>query len=323
MIKVLFQDVKPMIARTLNVDIDDVRVLEYTNRATKWIMSRDAYQNMERHMQLLAYEGIVTLPPEATQIVRFHSNGRAGTVYSKMYEYLEFGPGTAEEHGITARNMVDLGEAPTLFDVDPDNPQQIQCTLDALEEEFPIRVHFRGLDAEGREVRSDNGSTVGEYLVFLDNSPVTSVAKFSKVLQITKPVTNGYLRVTSVDDSEVPQIFLSELKPWETTSAYRRYQLHGIPQKSTDGYTMIHALVRMGYAPIYNDSDPLLITDPTCLQLAVKVLLHYEAEETNKALTLESVIERQLVFENNQYEQNDNLIEYDDTDSWNDLNGAM
>ena len=93
---------------------------------------------------------------------------------------------------------------------------------------------------------------------------------------------------------------------------YRRFKLHGIPAKDSEGYTSVKGLFRIGYTPVSHDNDPLLIGILHALKLMVKAILLQEHEEPNKAAVLEGQVERILMNQANQYDVDDNLIDSDD-----------
>lgn len=314
--KLLLKNVRAPIARVLNTKIADPRVLEYINEALEFMTVTNDWANMQRVMSFTAYNGMITFPPEVVIPLKFNigASSNIGQPYGKHYEYVLGGPGLGEDWCYTGRNMFDVGEVPTTYDIPKTAPAKLALWSDQLEA-YPFRVHVRGLDETGHEVMGADGS-LGETIVWQVDDQGTNPSQiqlsertYSKIIQVVKPVSNGYLNLSTASEDGVPLNVLSHFHPFETVPSYRRFQILGIPSMDNDGYTLIKGLFRIRHTPVYDDNDSLCVNLITALKLAVKALLHYDHDEVNSAATLEGIVERMLMNQVNQEEVDDNIID--------------
>ena len=316
----LYKDAKGPVANLLNMEESDSRVLVHINEACERIINLRDWANMDKPMNLIAYNGLLTLPPEVIIPLWFNVNGRVGQPYGRHYEYLSNGPGDGEDWSYTGKNLVDIGEYPTTYDVDNENPTELVIWSDR-EEAADFGIRIRGLDENGLMIRSDDG-TIGEVVSWtgvagdngiedLSTVPKVTVNKFSRILQVEKETGLGYIHIATADDG-LPANAISVYHPFETRPSYRRFRIHGLSQADTDGFTLIKGIFRTGFNQIHLDDDPLPITAITPIKLMAKAIWHYDHDEIQKAATLEGIVEREMNSITNRYVVHDNTIAVED-----------
>lgn len=314
--KLLLKDAKGPVAEVLNMSPTDERVVDYINEAIEYMTVSHDWADLFRVMSFVTYNGVLTLPSEVIQPIKFSLNGKTGQPYGKHYEYLTNGPGDGDDWDITGNNLVDVGETPTTFDVDAADPRSIIIFSDRVES-YPFTIRVRGLDHNGIEVRSSDGS-LGETVTWTGNpdannvpEPVmkTTTNRFSKITQVVKPKSNGYITLATTDDDGNPSKAIATYHPYETNPSFRRFKIHGKSGADTDGYTLIKGLFRIGYTPVYHDDDPLAVNMITAIKLMCKALIHYEHDEVKSAATMEGIVERLLRKQLNKYDIADNLLD--------------
>lgn len=319
--KLLLKDARGPVARILNMEPSDTRVIEYINEAIELMTVSNDWADMRKIMSFVAYNGFITFPPEVIVPLKFTVGEQIGQPYGRHYEYLMTGPGKGEDWLMTAKNLVDVGEFPSTYDIAPDDPKKLILWSDRAET-YPFSVLIRGLDETGHEVRSEDGS-IGETVTWTNIAGTDGIAvpatvmksttnTFSKIIQITKSESNGYLSVSTDDGNGIPENVISHYHPRETTPSYRRFALHGSVNKDSDGYTLVKGLFRVQALPVRDEDDPLAVNMITAIKLAVKAIIHDENEEPNKAAINEGKVERILMNQINQYEVDDNLVDADD-----------
>ena len=317
--KLLVKDVRAAAARELNCADDDPRVVEYINRAIELMSVSNDWANMKQILSVVAYNGYLTLPPSVVVPIKFNIGGRTGQPYGRHYQFAHTGPGLQENWNYAGNNLIDLGEFPTTYDIDPDHPQRIAIWSDKAEA-FPCSITIRGLDENGKDVRSPEGK-LGETITWVGDDDDTctlekeiqyTVSKFSQITQIVKEKSNGYVTLCTIDDDEKLDRVLSCFHPYETTPSYRRFQIYGASGADADGYTTIRGLFRICYTPVYVDEDPLIISLTNAVILGVKAIWLYDNDEYQKAAAVEGVIERMLTNQTEQYEVMDNMIDIDE-----------
>lgn len=306
----LLKDAKAPIAEVLNMDKNDPRVVRYINEAIEVILQTHDWVDTRRLMSFVAYNGALTLPPHVIVPLKFKVDGITGEPYGPHYEYASGGPGEAEQWPYTARNMVDAGLVPTMFDIDNEHPTRLSVWSDAAEE-FPYTVWIRGLDEDGHEVRQHGG--IGETLTWVDanaDNVQETDNQFSRITQVVKTSGKGYVNIAVRGDTGIPERIVTCMHPDETSPSLRRFVLHGIPPSDTEGFCLVKGLFRIGYSPAIRDNDALMVTIIHALKLMVKSVLMQEHEEPNKAAVLEGQVERILTNQANQYDTDDNIIDY-------------
>lgn len=322
----LLKDARPQIAKVLNMHVNDERVVQYINEACEVVMLTHDWLDRERLMTFYAYNGSVTFPPEVVCPIKFAVNGVRGRPFGMHYEYLISGPGASSEWKYEAKNLVDAGRSPTIYDCDPDDPTYLALWNDSIKE-YPRTVWLRGLDETGHEVRSPDGS-IGETIVWTGEADENGVPepqikltsnKFSVVTQVVKEVGAGYLHITTVDSEGDPSRVVSSLHPDETSPSYRRFTLHGVARGDEDGFTQIKGLFRIGFVPVIRDNDPIPINIIHALKLMVKAVWNQEHGEPNKAAVLEGQVERILTNQKNQSDVDDGLMDVDESYDMSDL----
>ena len=187
----LYKDVKLPVANLLNMEETDPRVLIHINEACERIINLRDWANMDKPMNLIAYKGLLTLPPEVIIPLWFNVNGSIGQPYGRHYEFINNGPGDGESWNYDGKNLIDVGEFPTTYDVDNETPVKLVIWSDR-EEEADFRIRIRGLDENGLMIRSDDG-TVGEVVSWTgiagDNGIpdlTTMILSFSSLLRSPK-----------------------------------------------------------------------------------------------------------------------------------------
>lgn len=317
--KLLVKDVRHDVAKELACDPQDPRVINYINKAIELMTLSNDWANMQQIMSIVAYKGYVSLPSNVAMPLKFNIGGRTGQPYGRHYQFTYSGPGLNEKWAYSGNSLIDLGEYPTTYDVDPDTPQRLAVWSDSSET-IPFSITLRGFDENGLEIRGPDGS-VGETLVWSGNDDSTctveketkfTIHKFSQITQISKNVSKGYVTICTITEGELLDRIISCVHPYETCPSYRRFQIYGDPGSNDDGYTTIRGLFRMTYAPVFVDDDPLIITLKNAIVLGVKAIRLYETDEYQKAASIEGVIERMLQNQATQYFVQDNMIDTDE-----------
>lgn len=314
--KLLLKDAKGPVAEILNMSPNDERVVEYINEAIEYMTVSHDWADLFRVMSFVTYNGVLTLPAEVVQPIKFSINGKTGQPYGKHYEYLTNGPGDGDEWDITGNNLVDIGESPTTFDVDASDPRSIVIFSDRTES-YPFTIRIRGCDEHGIEVRNADGS-LGETITWTGNADANGVPesvmkvttnKFSKITQVIKPKSVGYITLATANADGHPERAVANYHPYDTNPSFRRFKIHGLSGADDNGFTLIKGLFRIGYTPVYHDDDALAINMITAIKLMCKALIHYEHDEVRNAASMEGIVERLLRKQLNKYDVADNLLD--------------
>ena len=328
MAKLLLQDAKGPVAEILNMSSTDTRVVEYINEAIEFIMQSTDWANTIRQMRFTAKDGVITFPPEVVAPLKFSVNGIIGQPYGKQYEYINNGPGHADNWRLTEQNLIDVGEFPTEYEISETAPNLKIYYNRPVGDTTTYTVTVRGIDSDGNEIYGSDGNPDVDFTLApsvahasLTNGVIEESATptdnaatdFYRIRQVIKPQTKGYMLLKGIKDGDatVDEELLSTYKPHETTPSYRRFKIFGVADMDENKYTTIRGIFRVGYTPAYNDEDELLINMITPLKLMCRALVHYEHDEVKSAASLEGIVERILRKQVNRYDVQDNLLDAD------------
>jgi hypothetical protein len=132
-------------------------------------------------------------------------------------------------------------------------------------------VTIQGTDSNGVTVISTdtttNSTILGE-IVTLAVPFTDTVNQFATITGIEKEVTFGPVTIHQVDPTTFTEDSLSSMEPSETSAAYRRYLLNGLPNfccTNPVGSVSVTAMVKLEFVPIASDSDYLLIPNVPAL----------------------------------------------------------
>jgi hypothetical protein len=213
---------------------------------------------------------------------------------------MENGPGDFAEDCLMAQDLVDRGEHCTQYDL-PTTVDGEEWTagfhllvLSDKPEADDAVLSVRGITPDGREVMA--AGKFGESILIRDTVGVYSNASFLSILNIKKPVTNGYVFLHAYDPGTGKTFFLSAFRPDETNPQYRRYRVQGW-QYDADGdavYRSVMALVQMRATPLRGEEDIPLIQNRAALKTMIQALNYYNAGDPKMGAAYEGTAEKIL-----------------------------
>jgi hypothetical protein len=314
--KLLLKDAKNQVAEILNMAPTDSRVVDYINEAIQYVIQSTDWVDTLRTMTFNAKNGILTLPDHVIQPIKFTAADVVGQVYGKHYEYMSNGPGPSDKWDLTEENLVDIGLVPTTFDISTTAPNIKLSLTRPTGDTASYEIRICGIDANGNEIYDAGDGQRGVKYTLTSQSvsnPTSEQVNFVKITQVIKPVTKGYLSVIGhkYGDNSITIENLSTYKPRETNPAYRRFKIFGKACMDANKLTAIKGVFRIGYTPVSEDNDELLINLITPLKLMARAIKHYHHDEIKAAATLQGVAERILRNQLNRHDIHDNLIDAD------------
>lgn len=234
-----------------------------------------------RQVVLYGWGTGLCVPRNVARVIRARRNNQIVPVVNKWMQFIEGGPGMAAEDTTGWFQLVDAGVSPTQYDL-PQTAEgfQLLATSDQAED-VGAEVFIRGLDETGREIFYDG--RLGETLPVTAGTGQVSHAKFSRVLDVKKPPTKGYIYLMAFDVETLVPYHLSAYHPDETSPSYRRYTVPGC--RYSDGIPEAYALdafVQLRALPLRRDEDLLPIDNLEALKFGVMALSLYEAQDFTK-----------------------------------------
>lgn len=185
----------------------------------------------------------------------------------EWFEFSENGMGIMT-NDTCDRLLLDRGEVCVINDI-PGTTSKIKV-IPNVTEAAGIQILVQGYDENGDWIRTQvSGTWVdGEYIDINIAAPATSVNYFTKVTSVIKPLTNGNIKMYSIEDTTLTTVLLGDYEPDELTPTYRKSILTGV---APNGCDRIDALVSCRFIPIQgNDNDPVL---PACIPALQTMLI--------------------------------------------------
>ena len=235
----------------------------------------------------------ITTPREVARVIAFNVCDQPMRLRNGFYEYLEFGIGTQPNacgnNCGCQRQAYERDNAVTLASFLA-TPQKLRFYIsDAAD--VGKRIVVQGTDQNGVMVLGLDSVTQQSVLgetVYLNMPFSDTVNTFATLTGFLKDVLLGPMQMFQVDPVTGTQVALSSMEPQETTAAYRRYLLNGLPANCCNAASsglQVKAQVKLDLVPVVSDQDYLLIQSiPALIQEAM--CRRYEMNDTEKAAKL-------------------------------------
>lgn len=279
MIKRTLGDVKPELsvyAGSSGMAVTDPRFLARLNRAIEELMNEGDWPGVVDRYRFAIYGGVLTLPSSLNRVMGIALEGEPVEMLSAWYEFSAGGPG--ENSGWTDCAL-DHGESCVFRNVPVPDAHQLKVTCDFDERVNGVRpkIILRGYDENGLWIRSSIGDGV-EVEINGDGAPLLALTekRFSHVASVHKPTTRGYVHLHA---STTGAPHLASFAPSETRPSYRQYKIPGLPEDK------VHRLViraKKRFIPLRVDSDELLISNLSALELMLTALQARAASDIGK-----------------------------------------
>ncbi len=275
------------------------KVVDAINEAIMRLLPKVPAEGTMGRMRFYINNGTITMPREVQSLRRVNVDSIPVHIFSKWYEFLNYGPGTMDDIDSGNQNFIDLGDGFCTHS-DPHTARRILVTASATENGKSIRI--MGNDENGREVRT-NG-VPGEEVQINKLTPFYSTSYFSAITSVVKPVTAGYVYLSAYDPDPLVRYDLATYHPDETNPSFRRYRVTSVCQckvgltncslceykdtcvaytnsattgtSTTPPYTCT-ALVKLRYLPLIHDTDPLLIQNLPALKTMLQAIRRFDA----------------------------------------------
>lgn len=219
--------------------------------------------------ELTQEDPFLTTPFDVARIMSLDVCTNPVPVRNQMFEYLLYGFGRLPKSNCQARNRCapiaayERGVFPTFSDIVP--PDKIVRVYLSDSGDEGKQVLLQTKDANDQIRYSLNGAiqVIGDVLTLVPPF-VDSPAVVSKVIGVQKDVTLGPVNFYEVDTVTGDQRLILTMQPSETTAAYRRYYVSGLPRSCCnlpDGSTTVQvtALCQLTFVPVTTPTSWLLI----------------------------------------------------------------
>lgn len=302
-----YSDVKPVVARVMNTDTNDPKVLEYSNEAhRRCVMKTKAVGTMQRYRICTNSDGCFAWPRSVDTIEGWWLCDTPGTLRNGFYESSINGPGYLDSQDMQTQTMIDRD--PMCVFSQPNNTTSTVMVQSDLPEAAGTRILIRGYDGGMTWVRTEDppGSNTwidGEY-VAITNGSTYSLHPFSRITAVIKPVTLGNVRLWQNDLVTGLVQQLAYYEPDETLPIYRCSlvpglgNVHGCGENSSVSGTCqpnrVTVLVKLRHIDARSDNDLYLLGNLASIKLMVMAILKEERNLFEESMAYEAKALKEL-----------------------------
>lgn len=270
--KITFGQIKATLAKVLNLNPTDARVLSYANRAVERLLYEGKFVDTTVRYAVCVNEHCLVWPRQIESIESCHVCNQPVMIRGPWYEALETGPGLASGCG-PCLTLIDRGNSVT-FDWVTTTGYKLAIYADGTESAGTVLLRY--FNDSGQKVYTSFGGEVieGERLTIpaAGNYTVSTFETFpSGLYHVEKPVTNRVIRLYAQKISDLSLIPLAAYEPDETLPVYRTSYLTTLGGGSCDE-TQVTIIGKLRFIPAINDNSVMMISHTEAIRLAVQAV---------------------------------------------------
>lgn len=298
MVSRTYGDIKSQLAEVSGFTgfaVTDTRLKQQLNLAQEELIAEGEFPGVVDRWKIVATSGELVLPGHLDRLMQITIRGVPVDVKSPWFSFVAWGPGIQDDENFRCRDWVSWGHDGGILEVGEVCSQvQLPFVTDGSstpQGPWNLRVYASVAETEGiyatvqgtlagevvRTQLSDGSSTWinGERISISNGSSYfESVQQFDELTAFTKPMTNGYVRLTAWNGTE--EITLSNYAPDETTPSYHKYYspwLHRITPSDTNSCCRtVIARCRRRFVPVVSDTDVLMISNLPALRVMMMAI---------------------------------------------------
>lgn len=299
-----------------NLDTVDARINEAIERLT----DKADFECMRATIRIATDRHTFTLPYNVEKLLHATIGGTPAKIFGTAYQFLSSGIGDLdfrEGSGSCFRDMVDVGEFPTQFDVPfmytaldgtcvdrtKQGMQLIAFSTAAQDVGKTIKVRGFAGSGTGDEVNAGmdpgeeikihkwHGGIEGQLSGYWNIHYTASEAHYREVTEVLKPETKGYVTLyavvgNNVDPNKTHFSFLAKYHPRQTIPQFRRYNI--TKALGSDTVSSVLALVKLRNVPLVDGDDILPVDSMQALKLMVMAISEENKGNLQGALNFEA-----------------------------------
>ena len=286
-----FGKIKTSLAKVLNMNASDSRVIEYCNRASERLLYEGHWLDTVVTYAVCVNSGCLTWPREIETIEAVSTCNVPLAIRDGWYEFLESGPGQQTPDSSSAYStLIDRGQA-VAFDDITTTGYKLAVYTDGTEDPT-AKILLRYYDLNGNKVYTtvSGAREEGEFLTLpaAGNYVYSTYEVLPNGLYgVIKPVTNRVVRLYAYKISDATLFPLAYYEPDEEVPVYRRSLIPDLQNQScTTGCSSTQVIVRakLRFIPAYNDNSILTIPHGEAIRLAVQAIYKEENNMLDEAL---------------------------------------
>ncbi len=211
-----FAELKPSLTLASNGACSDDKLMPIFSRAQETLMSRGYWVGMFADLKIQTFDGNFNLPYGYQRAVQVYQNMSDGSINqawcaiendSMLLNPDQFGDG----------ELIPLGDGP--LDRSLLTPSVLGVRPDAVEDNG-VNVVISGLTNQGNQVVYN--SEITQDILIVNGGYNDGASVYGEVLSITKPVTNGPIRIYAYQGAV--RYLVCTMQPQETEAKRRRYR---------------------------------------------------------------------------------------------------
>lgn len=267
------------VPETLNVRPSDPRLIQWLNMATERLLNRGDWIGAYAKVRVCVRGPCFAWPRQVLTVEKAAICNQSVPVRTQWYEFEDYGPGLNLVNLLCPVEVVDDGFAPTVSDIQ--GSAKYIKVYGFVPEDADAEVRVEGYDENNQWIRTEETPGDGDWLngegIPIALTPNTSTRFFgSTPTAIRKPRTKGSVSVYTLNPDDNTEILLAAMQYDETVANYRRSRIINWHKVCTCGATPVNqnttltAIVKLGYVPVSQDEDWLLIPNLPAMQDAMQ-----------------------------------------------------
>jgi hypothetical protein len=252
----------------------------------------------------------ITWPRPVASPLAINVCGRPTELQNRWYQFLPWDPSHIANacnyylHGSRGNLIADMdGTTPVFNPIACNAGMYLQFYIDNAVDAGQTITIF-GIDSNGQVIRSQINGVWQEGIQLILAVPYVQTPMLVRhVTRVLKSVTAGMVRGYQWDGSSLqgtaPLLLdLCQYQPGETSPDYLHSCIRGFkPNSACCAYTRITALVKLGFVPVINDSDLVLIENIAAIRDMVMAIKAKEAGDLVRATAAEANAFRELNYQ--------------------------
>lgn len=291
---------------------DSDTFLDYTNKATRMLMTRGNFWGTVERIKFCVYNSCLVYPRFVGTPLAVNVCNRPTEVWNHWYDFMplssrDFCVGGFQWHGVNGvgctGNMVTIndGTSPVFNPIACGDGMYIRA-YPSTQEDIGKTTRIFGTDENGQTIRTQNadGTWSDGVELTLALPYVSTSFKIREVSRIIKDETEGVLRYYQYDADNDVLLDLVFLEPTEISPMFRRERL---PKRccgtSCEGVKSVEALVKLQFIPVKYPNDLVLISNQDALSDMIQAVKYSNAGDKEMAKDFEAKAIREMNLELN------------------------
>lgn len=289
-------DVQPEALRVLGI-CDDAEMYQRLNEAVELLANMGIWDPLVGYMDICTTGCEITLPDDVEVPLAVNVGGHPADFRNKWFEFHLNGPGSECCSQGCSQSWQDMGNFPTFRD--PIKASYIAAYPEEAETITTIRVY--GFDtAEKWIMTADSNGVLQDGfdvpVIYGLGSGFPSEVKVKRITRVSKPVSNGFIKLVALDDGSTSGgTLLGLFKPSDVEPMFRRIKVSGggttflTSSHSHSASTAAHShscacitWVRMRFrkkmTKLSSSEDVIFLHSVTAIKQALMAIKKYEAD---------------------------------------------